>query len=206
MFQPQTDKNCRSSLTGLEIRFLERHQLPNFPCGDQNTEFHGQKHLTQLGINLTANKISGKKILHITDNTIETKTIKWILKKYPKLCTRIKKSKNHITKPTMIENFTFIQQKGGRVSLNLLEKENKLKKLIEEKQIIKLDKCSDEYFISPVVITFEQEKSVKIALDSKKLNDAKHKNKYQMQSIEHLIETCEETSTESPQANQYNLR
>ena len=52
-----------------------------------------------------------------------------------------------------------------------------------------LDKCSDEYFISPIVITVKHDKSIKIALDAKKLNDAIHKNKYQMQSIDHLMDT-----------------
>ena len=41
---------------------------------------------------------------------------------------------------------------------------------------MRIEKCSDEYFIRPVVITVKKEKSVKIALDSKKLNDAIHKN------------------------------
>ena len=53
---------------------------------------------------------------------------------------------------------------------------------------MRLEKCSDECFISPVVITVKKDKSVKIALDSKELNDAIHKNKYQMQSIDHLID------------------
>ena len=89
----------------------------------------------------------------------------------------------------MKENFKPIQQKGRRVSLHLLDKvEAELEKLIQDKQIIRLDKCSDEHFISPVVLTVKHDKSVKIALDSKKLNDAIHKNKYQMQSIDHLID------------------
>ena len=74
--------------------------------------------------------------------------------------------------------------------MHLLEKvENELKKLIDDKQIIKLEKCSDELFISPVVITVKKDQSVKIALDSKKLNDAIQKNKYQMQDIDHLIDS-----------------
>ena len=47
----------------------------------------------------------------------------------------------------------------------------------------------DDLFISPVVITVKKDKSVKIALDSKMLNDALHKNKYQMQSIDHLVDS-----------------
>ena len=149
----------------------------------------GRDTLRRLGITLTARKNEGKKILHITDNTTETNIIKWILKKYPNLCTRLGKSKNQIAKPTLKENFKPVQQKGRRVPLHLLDKvEAELKKLIQDKQIIKLDRCSDEHFTSPVVVTVKHDKSVKIALDSKKLNDAIHKNKYQMQSIDHLID------------------
>ena len=67
--------------------------------------------------------------------------------------------------------------------------EHELKKLIEDKQIIRLEKCSDDLFISPVVITVQNDKSIKIALDSKQLNKAIHKNKYQMQSIDHLTDS-----------------
>ena len=89
----------------------------------------------------------------------------------------------------MKEFFTPVQQKGRRVPLQFLEKlENELKKLIDDKQIIELDKCSDEYFISPVVITVKHDKIVKKALSFKKLNDAIHKNKIQIQGIDHLID------------------
>ena len=85
-------------------------------------------------------------------------------------------SKHHIAKPTVKESYTSVQQKRRRVPLSLLDKvENELKNFIDEKQIIKIDKCYDEYFISPVVITVKHDKSVNIALESKKLNDAIHK-------------------------------
>ena len=103
--------------------------------------------------------------------------------KYPHLCTCIGKSKNHIAKSTFHNSFHPTQHKGRRVPLNLIEnKERVLNKLLE-------DKFSDEYFISPVIITVKHDKSIKIVLDSKKLNEAIHKNKYQMQSIDHLMDT-----------------
>ena len=41
-----------------------------------------------------------------------------------------------------------------------------------------------------MVITVKNNNTIKkIALDSKELNDAIHKNKYQMQSIDHLMDT-----------------
>ena len=80
--------------------------------------------------------------------------------------------------------------KGRRVTLHLIEKvEHELQKLIEDNQIIHLEKCPDDLFISPVVITVKKDKSIKIALDSKELNKAIHKSKYQMQSIDHLTDS-----------------
>ena len=82
----------------------------------------GRDILRKLGITLTASKNTGKKVLQISDTSIKSKIIKWILKKYPKLCTRLEKSKNHIAKPTKKENFKPVQQKGRRVPLYLLDK------------------------------------------------------------------------------------
>ena len=151
----------------------------------------GRNILRQLGIQLTATKPTGKKIGLISDIPTEQNIIKWILKKYPHLCTRPGRSKNHMAKSIFKENFTPIQHKGRRVPLHLLERvEQELEKLIEDKQIIRLENCSDEYFISPVVITVKKDKSIKIALDYKELNDAIHRNKYQLQSIDNLIDAA----------------
>ena len=94
-----------------------------------------------------------------TISYIETKknVLKWILKKYPHLCTRLGKSKNHTAKLIFNQNHFPNQQKGPRVYLHLLEKvEIELDKLIQDKQIIKLEKCPDDVFVRPVVITVKE--------------------------------------------------
>ena len=132
--------------------------------------------LAKLGLTLTQQQKEGKKILNINENIVEQNITKWIFKKYPHLCTRLGRSKNHIAKPIMKQEKTPTQHKGRRVPLHLVEKvENELQKLIEDKQIIRLEKCPDDLFISPVVITVKKDKSIKIALDSKELNKAIHK-------------------------------
>ena len=69
-----------------------------------------------------------------------------------------------------------------------MEREEKqTEKLLEEQQIIRLEKRLDEEFISPVVTIVMIVKSIKIALDLQELNNVIHKNKYQKQSIDHLI-------------------
>ena len=51
-----------------------------------------------------------------------------------------------------------------------------------------LEKYPDDVFISPVVIRVKKDRSVKLPLNSKKRNKAIQKNKYQMQSQDHLID------------------
>ena len=51
----------------------------------------------------------------------------------------------------------------------------KIEKLTQEHYLEKLDQS-----ISPIVVTVKRDKSVKLALDSKLLNKAVHKNKYRM--------------------------
>ena len=52
---------------------------------------------------------------------------------------------------------------------------------------MKLSKCDEDCFISPIVITKKEDGSIKLALDSKLLNDQIFKNKYQMPNIHELI-------------------
>ena len=93
------------------------------------------------------------------------------------------------------KDFTPAHQKGRRVPINLqplVNDELITKKLLAEKHIIKLNTCSDKIFISPIVITLKRDKTVKLALDLKILNKSIHKNKFQMPSIDNLIDTFQQ--------------
>ena len=59
-----------------------------------------------------------------------------------------------------------------------------------EGHIIKLEKCDEDCFISQIVITRKKDTSIKLALDSKLLNDQIFKNKYQMPNIHKLIDNA----------------
>ena len=140
----------------------------------------GRDVLSKLGLTLTQQQTEDKKVFIINENIIEQNITKWIFKKYPHLCTRLGRSKNHTAKSIMKKEKMPTQHKGRRVPLHLVEKvEHELQKLIEDKQIIRPEKCPDDLFISPVVITVKKDKSIKIALDTKQLNKAIHKNRYQ---------------------------
>ena len=62
-----------------------------------------------------------------------------------------------------------------------------LEKLIEQGNLEKAEKTTENCFISPAVITIEKDKSVKIALYPRKLNEACIKRKAAMPNMEELI-------------------
>ena len=81
-----------------------------------------------------------------------------------------------------------IQQKGRPVPIHFQKTvKQELEKLIEKGHLEKADKTTENCFFSPAVITIKKDKSVKIALDSRKLNEACIKRKAAMPNMEELI-------------------
>ena len=106
--------------------------------------------LTKPGLTLTQQQATkSKKILNISENVIEQNITKWIFKKYPQLCTRLGRSKNHMAKSILKKEKIPTQHKGRRAHLHLVEKvENELQKLIEDNQIIRLEKARMTYSLA----------------------------------------------------------
>ena len=101
------------------------------------------------------------------------------------------------------QKFTAKHQKVRRVPINLQPRVTaELKRLQNEGQIEKLPSCSDEHSISPIVITLKKDQSIKLALDTKVLNKAIHKNKYQMPNIDMLIDTISQHLTNTQNGQQ----
>ena len=99
-------------------------------------------------------------------------------------------SKTHVAKSKFHQKFTAKHQKGRHVPINLQPRvSEELERLQTEGPIEKLSSCSDEHFISPIVITVKKDQSINLALDSKVLNKAIHKIKYQMPNTDMLIDT-----------------
>ena len=66
-----------------------------------------------------------------------------------------------------------VKQKARPVPLHLQEDVGKeLEKLIRTRHLETINDVDEDCFVSPVVITIKSDKSVKIALDSRKLNDS----------------------------------
>ena len=153
-----------------------------------------------LGIQVnqqTSSKSEGKNVA-MTENLVSQNLKQLRAKQFPGLVKRIGRSVNHTVESKFKTNFTPIHQRGRRVPIHLQNQvEKELKKLQENGNIIKLDKRSDKNFISPIVITVKRNKTIKLAMDSKIINKAIHKNKYQMQNIACLMENFAQSISES---------
>ena len=81
--------------------------------GHKTNNLMGRDVLQKLGISLQQQpcKSPGNKINSISSIETEKHIIKWIYNKFPHLCTRPRKSKNHVAKSNFKQNHTPIQQK-----------------------------------------------------------------------------------------------
>ena len=91
--------------------------------------------------------------------------------------------------------FPFKKKVGEFLFIFRTKLERKLAKLIQEGHIVKLNRCTSEYFISPIVITAKKDGSVKWAMDAKPLNDQIHKNQYQMPNLLELLDSAAQIIT-----------
>ena len=81
-----------------------------------------------------------------------------------------------------------VKQKANTVPLHIQEDVGEeLEKLICTGHLEKINDVDEDCFVSPVVITIKSDKSVKIALDSRKLNDSCIKMRPHMPTMEDLL-------------------
>ena len=86
------------------------------------------------------------------------------------------KSEHHTVNSKFHQNHCVTHKKGRKVPIHLQPTVKiELQQLLNEGQIEKLTNCSDQFFISPIVITVKKDQSIKIDLDSKILNKTMHK-------------------------------
>ena len=99
----------------------------------------------------------------------------------------------HDVKIEFKTNAKITQQKGRRVPIQLQEAvEAEINRLLEESHIKRITEVTDREFIQPVVISVKRDKSVKIELDARALNNEIIKDKYQMPNFEHLVDMVAE--------------
>ena len=88
--------------------------------------------------------------------------------------------------------------------ISLQDKVDKeIDRLLKDGHIIKLQECSDKYFVSPIVITVKKDGSKKLTLESRELNKQVHKNKYQMPNFDELVDGVSQIIAEQKAGDVY---
>ena len=122
--------------------------------------------------------------------SVETKQF---VKEIPKLFERRRKVKSHKVKLNFKSDAKKTQQKERRIPIQLQKGvDEEIGRLLKEGHIGKINEIKDDVFIQPTVITVKKDRSVKIALDARALNQAIEKEKYQMPNLEKLLDTVAE--------------
>ena len=126
-----------------------------------------------------------------------------VAKEFQQLLSRIGKSKNHTVNSKFHRNYRVTHQKERKVPINLQPKAKiELRKLLNEGHVENLSNFWPVFRFSNCYYG-KKDKSIKIGLESKILNKAIHKNKYQMPSIDSLIQTVSQTLSNAPQETVY---
>ena len=114
---------------------------------------------------------------------------KQFYKPFPSLFDRKGESINHVVNTKFKYPLCPIQEKGRRIPIHMQDKvQAELSKLLSKGHITKLDKCTSDCFIAPIVITVKKDDSIKLALDAKPINRQLFKNKYQMPNVDEILD------------------
>ena len=170
-----------------------REILPILLTENKNTQpLLGLDWLDKLEIGL-----QGSKKTNVIRHVAEDEKRKRIINEYEDLFKN-----NHTIKDLTIDiqlkkDVKPIQQKGWLVPIHFQKiVPEELKKLIDKGHLKKADKRTEKCFVLPAVITIKKDKSVKLASDSRKLNDACIKRKAAMPNLEELISKISAKITE----------
>ena len=167
---------------------------PFFITGGHERNILGNENLPKLGIEVKQRKCP-QPICMVNQPTLKSEYKNLpslsdkIFNEFKDLFTRVGKIPNDRKVAHFHSPFKPIQSKGRRVPLHLFAGVNKeLRRMQTEGHIIQLEKCDEDCIISPIKITRKKDTSIKLALDSKLLNDQIFKNKNQMPNIHELID------------------
>ena len=172
-------------------------------------EINGTRKELELLITNPLLGLDWMKKLGITLETGKTVPQKHQIKENPdvtKLKTKFKKlfNENHKVnklevKIQLKEDAKLIQQKGRPIPIHLQQSvEKEIEKLIKQGHIEKTNNIDENCFVSPAVITVKKDKSVKIAIDSRKFNEITVKRKAQMSNMEELISRISRKIADGP--------
>ena len=115
---------------------------------------------------------------------------KQLSKEFPDSFKRNGRTRNHQVKNNLKSDAKVSQQKGRRNPIQLQNAvDAETKRLLKDGHIEEINDIKDDVFIQPTVITVKKDRSVKIALDARALNQpAIDKDMYQMPNLDNLLD------------------
>ena len=150
--------------------------------------------MKKLGITLDTGR-TGPQINHVTEDPDNIS----LKRKFKKLFHENHTVEGLEVKIQLKEDARLIQQKGRPIPIHLQQSvEKEINKLMKQRHIEKANNIDENCFVSPAVITVKKDKSVKIALDSRKLNEITIKRKAQMPNMEELISRISRKIADGP--------
>ena len=156
---------------------------------------------SQLGVRTTQVQPERPLVGEVSLSNVNETSEFWKLyfqQKYQHVFSQIGRARNHQIFSTFKSPLILIQEKGRRVPVHIQDKIGiEIRKLIQEGHIAKLNKCTSEHFISPIVITARKDGLVKLATDAKPMNDQIHNNQYQMPNLLELLDSAAQIITSS---------
>ena len=177
-FVGQTNATVKTNKTTL--------QLPLLITRANITPLMGLDWMKRLEITTNSN-IEAIKIHNIKMDDNEKRILK-LKNEFKDLFYNNTEIKDTVVKINLKENANIIQQKGRPIPIHLQDQvAEELKRLIKNGYLERATEITEDCFVSPAVITVKKDKSIKIALDSRKLNEATIKRKAQMPNMEELI-------------------
>ena len=152
-----------------------------------------------LGVKTTQVRPERPLVGEVSQSNLNVTSESWkthFYQKFHRVFTRVGKAKNHKVFSTFKSPLVPIQEKGRRVPVHIQDKVGQeIQKLIQEGHVVKLNKCTKQHFISPIVITAKKDGSVKLAMDAKPMIDQIHKNHYQMPNLLELLDSAAQIIT-----------
>ena len=161
-------------------------QLPLLITKANITPLMGLDWMKRLKITINSNT-EGIKIHNIRMDENDKRIVK-LKNEFKYLLYNNTEIKDTVVKINLKENANIIQQKGRPIPILLQDQvAEELKRLIKNGYLERATEINEDCFVSPAVITIKKDKSIKIALDSRKLNEATIRRKAQMPNMEELI-------------------
>ena len=177
-FVGQTNATVKTNKTTL--------QLPLLITRANITPLMGLDWMKRLEITINSNT-EAIKIHNIKMDDNEKRILK-LKNEFKDLFYNNTEIKDTVVKINLKENANIIQQKGRPIPIHLQDQVAEgLKRLIKNGYLERATEITEDCFVSPAVITVKKDKSIKTALDSRKLNEATIKRKAQMPNMEELI-------------------